>query len=145
MNKSLNDPLKTPGIREDLKRLLSLLPRTESPEESPVLVVDLLMVGNAKQLIHYEYEIRDLLEDLSSHSLYSTPKSALTKDSLIFLCRFQEVLDDIQENYTGPKQEDSTRLSCDDEDHLLSSSCVKMEPSWTISPEILSRVTIYRE
>jgi hypothetical protein len=72
MMKSLYDPVETPNLRDDIRRL----------GRSKPVVVELLCRDEASQLC-----IREMIEDSPSMTAYSSDRSALRKEGLLFLVR----------------------------------------------------------
>lgn len=72
MMKSLYDPVDTPNLRDDIRRL----------GKGKAVVVELLCRDVASQLC-----IRELIEDTPSMTAYSSDRSALHKEGLLFLVR----------------------------------------------------------
>jgi hypothetical protein len=72
MMKSLYDPVETPNLRDDIRRL---------GRNKPV-VVELLCRDVASQLC-----VREMIEDTPSMTAYSSDRSALRKEGLLFLVR----------------------------------------------------------
>jgi hypothetical protein len=72
MMKSLYDPVETPNLRDDIRRL----------GKGKTVVVELLCRDVASQLC-----IREMIEDTPSMAAYSSDRSALHKEGLLFLVR----------------------------------------------------------